>query len=92
MTPYDCLRAFYGVKIVGSPCRKDVKAQPSATGSVALYGSIKTIPYRSHTGHRPMSHVWALKGPACVLMSPYGSAFKTTFIDPYNAIESVAEG
>ena len=32
-TPYDCLEAFYGPKIVGSPCRKVVQAQLSATGS-----------------------------------------------------------
>ena len=30
MTPYDCLRAFCGPKIVGSPCRKVVQAQFSA--------------------------------------------------------------
>ena len=35
-TPYGCLQAFCGPKIVGSPCQQVVQAQLSAMGS---YGS-----------------------------------------------------
>ena len=37
----------------------------------------------SHTGHRHMSHIRALKCPVWVLTAPYGSAFKTTRILRY---------
>ena len=36
--PYNCLRAFYGEKIVRSPCLKDVHAQLSDTGCLRVYG------------------------------------------------------
>ena len=36
------------------------------------------FPIGSHMGHRPMSHVRALKCPAWDLTAPYGCAFKTT--------------